>query len=260
MTQIVLTAALIPLAGTALGSAFVLFMKNQMSEMTQRILSGFAAGIMTAASIWSLLIPALEASEGLGAFSFVPSLIGFWLGVALLLALDHIVPHIHPETMEAEGPSSMLKKNTKLMLAVVLHNVPEGMALGAVLAGLLQDSSLVTMASVLALSIGITIQNVPEGAIISMPLHANGDSRGHSFWMGTLSGAVEPVAAWITLFAFRYVQMILPYLLAFAAGAMMYVVVEELIPEMSQGRHSNMPAICFCVGFTLMMVLDVALG
>ena len=244
-----LPGILIPFAGTTLGSACVFFMKKTLHEGVQRALTGFAAGVMVAASIWSLLIPAMEQSEGLGRLAFIPATVGFWLGIGFLLLLDM-----------AEGPHSGFSRTTMLVLAVTLHNIPEGMAVGVVYAGHLTGSASITAMGALALSLGIAIQNFPEGAIISMPLKAEGMSRGRAFWAGTLSGAVEPVGALFTIWAAGLVVPALPYLLSFAAGAMIYVVVEELIPEMSQGEHSNIGTICFALGFSVMMVLDVALG
>ena len=251
---------LIPFLGTALGSACVFFMKNGMSDPLQRSLSGFAAGVMTAASVWSLLIPALEQSEDMGKWSFVPAAVGFWAGILFLLLLDRIIPHLHINEDKAEGPSSNLKKTTMLVLAVTLHNIPEGMAVGVVFAGFLKGNSGITAAGVLALSLGIAIQNFPEGAIISMPLKAEGVSNSGAFLRGAASGIVEPIGALITLAAANLVLPALPYFLSFAAGAMLYVVVEELIPEMSAGEHSNIGPVFFSVGFCLMMILDVALG
>ncbi|SDX64021.1 zinc transporter, ZIP family [Ruminococcaceae bacterium YAD3003] len=250
---------LIPFAGTSLGAAMVFLLKNSVSQKLQRILTGFAAGVMVAASFWSLLQPALESSESMGKLSFIPAAVGFLVGIGFLLLLDVITPHMHMN-QEGEGPKSSLKRTTKLILAVTLHNIPEGMAVGVVYANIIAGNSLVSMAGALALAIGIAIQNFPEGAIVSMPLRAEGMSKAKTFWYGVLSGAVEPVAAIITIFAFSLVTSLLPYMLAFAAGAMIYVVVEELIPEMSEGEHSNAGTIAFALGFVLMMVLDVALG
>ena len=251
---------LIPFLGTALGSACVFFMNKSLSNMVQRSLAGFAAGVMVAASIWSLLIPALEQAEGMGRLSFVPAFIGFWVGVLFLLLLDHLIPHLHVGSEESEGPKSNLSRTAMMVLAVTLHNIPEGMAVGVMYAGFLAGDTAITAASALALSIGIAIQNFPEGAIISMPLRAEGESRGRAFWGGVLSGVVEPIGAVLTILAAQLVIPVLPYLLSFAAGAMLYVVVEELIPEMSQGEHSNIGTLCFAAGFSIMMVLDVALG
>lgn len=256
----VLQGLMIPFLGTAMGSACVLFMKNRMNPMLQRALTGFAAGVMVAASIWSLLIPAMEQSEAMGKWSFIPAVAGFWLGILFLLVLDRIVPHLHMNSDKAEGPESSLQKTTMLVLAVTLHNLPEGMAVGVVYAGLLAGNSGITATGALALSLGIAIQNFPEGAIISMPLRAEGVSKKKAFLYGALSGAVEPIGAALTILAAGLFVPVLPYLLSFAAGAMLYVVVEELIPEMSEGEHSNVGTILFAVGFAVMMALDVALG
>ncbi len=251
---------LIPFIGTALGSACVLFMKKELGRTVQRALTGFAGGVMVAASIWSLLIPAMNQSAGKGRWAFLPAFIGFWLGILFLLILDRIIPHLHMYAQQAEGLKSKAKKTTMMVLAVTLHNIPEGMAVGVVFAGLLSGSAEITAGGALALSIGIAIQNFPEGAIISMPLHAEGKSKGRAFLDGVLSGAVEPVGALLTvLFAGLFVPA-MPYLLSFAAGAMIYVVVEELIPEMAAGEHSNVGVVMFALGFTAMMALDVALG
>ena len=251
---------LIPFLGTTLGSACVFFMKQSLSDLVRRSLAGFAAGVMVAASIWSLLIPAIEQSEDMGKLSFLPAFIGFWVGVLFLLLLDRLIPHLHVGSEQAEGPKSKLGRTTMMMLAVTLHNIPEGMAVGVVYAGFLSGNTQITAASALALSLGIAIQNFPEGAIISMPLRAEGERKGRAFLGGVLSGVVEPIGAVLTLLAAQFVIPALPYLLSFAAGAMLYVVVEELIPEMSQGRHSNLETVFFAVGFSVMMVLDVALG
>ncbi len=251
---------LIPFLGTSLGAACVFFMKKSLGDLVQRALAGFAAGVMVAASVWSLLIPAIEQSEAMGSFAFLPAFIGFWIGVLFLLALDHLIPHLHVGSAEAEGPKSKLGRTTMMVLAVTLHNIPEGMAVGVMYAGLLSGNMQITAASALALSIGIAIQNFPEGAIISMPLRAEGESKGKAFLGGVLSGIVEPIGAILTIIAAQFIVPALPYLLSFAAGAMVYVVVEELIPEMSQGRHSNIGTIFFAVGFSIMMMLDVALG
>ena len=251
---------LIPFLGTSLGAACVFFMKKTLSDTVQRALTGFAAGVMVAASVWSLLIPAIEQSVGMGKFAFVPAVVGFYVGMLFLLLLDHVIPHLHQNSSEAEGPESQLARTTMMVLAVTLHNIPEGMAVGVVYAGYLSGQAQITAAGALALSLGIAIQNFPEGAIISMPLHAEGMGKGRAFADGVLSGIVEPIGAVLTILAARMIVPALPYLLSFAAGAMLYVVVEELIPEMSQGRHSNIGTICFALGFGLMMVLDVALG
>lgn len=260
MTLEVLWGIFIPFIGTALGSACIFVLKKNFKDGIQRLLTGFAAGVMVAASIWSLIIPALDQSQWMGKLSFVPAVVGFWAGVLFLLLLDHITPHLHQNSQEAEGPKSSLKNTTKLLLAVTLHNIPEGMAVGVTYAGFLAGNTQITFAGALALSLGIAIQNFPEGAIISMPLAAGGMNKNKAFLSGALSGAVEPIGALITLLAAGLVVPALPYLLSFAAGAMMYVVVEELIPEMSQGRHSNIGTVSFAAGFTLMMILDVALG
>ena len=238
----------------------VFFMKNTLSDKIQRALTGFAAGVMVAASVWSLIIPAIEQSASMGKLSFLPAAIGFWIGILFLLLLDHIIPHLHQNSNQAEGPKSKLQRTTMMVLAVTLHNIPEGMAVGVVYAGYLSDSTTITAAGALALSLGIAIQNFPEGAIISMPLRAEGMKKSKAFVGGVLSGIVEPVGGILTILAAHYIIPALPYLLSFAAGAMLYVVVEELIPEMSQGHHSDVGTLCFAVGFSLMMILDVALG
>lgn len=251
---------LIPFLGTMLGASCVFFMKKSLSNLIQRSLAGFAAGVMVAASIWSLLIPTIEQSEDMGKLSFLPAFIGFWSGVLFLLLLDRLIPHLHVGSEQAEGPKSKLGRTTMMVLAVTLHNIPEGMAVGVVYAGFLSGNTQITAASALALSLGIAIQNFPEGAIISMPLRAEGESKGRAFLGGVLSGVVEPIGAVLTIVAAQFIIPALPYLLSFAAGAMLYVVVEELIPEMSQGRHSNLGTVFFAVGFSVMMALDVALG
>ena len=235
-------------------------MKKSLGDLVQRSLAGFAAGVMVAASIWSLLIPAIEQSAAMGKLSFVPAFFGFWFGVLFLLALDHLIPHLHLGSEQAEDPKSKLARTTMMVLAVTLHNVPEGMAVGVMYAGFLAENAQITAASALALSIGIAIQNFPEGAIISMPFRAEGQRKGRAFLGGVLSGVVEPIGAVLTILAAQLVIPVLPYLLSFAAGAMLYVVVEELIPEMSQGKHSNLATVFFAAGFSVMMVLDVALG
>jgi len=250
---------LIPFLGTSLGAAMVFFLKKEISSVVQKALTGFAAGVMVAASFWSLLQPALESSSAMGTLSFLPASIGFLIGIGFLLLLDIIIPHMHMDKQD-EGPQSGFKRTTKLILAVTLHNIPEGMAVGVVYAGLLAGSSGITTAGALTLALGIAIQNFPEGAIVSMPLLGEGMPKYKTFWMGVLSGAVEPIAAVITILAAGLVTPVLPYFLAFAAGAMMYVVVEELIPEMSEGKHSNVGTITFSLGFVLMMILDVTLG
>ena len=251
---------LIPFLGTALGAACVFFMKKSLGDLVRRSLAGFAAGVMVAASIWSLLIPAIEQSNDLGKLSFLPAFSGFWLGVLFLLVLDHLIPHLHVGSEQAEGPKTKLGRTTMMVLAVTLHNIPEGMAVGVMYAGFLAGNAQITAASALALSLGIAILNFPEGAIISMPLRAEGESKGRAFWGGVLSSVVEPIGAVVTILAAQLVIPALPYLLSFAAGAMLYVVVEELIPEMSQGKHSNLGTVFFAAGFSVMMVLDVALG
>lgn len=260
MTFKIFRGIMIPFIGTALGAACVFFMKKSMHVLLQKALAGFAGGVMVAASIWSLLIPAMDYSEHMGKFSFVPAAVGFWLGILFLLLLDHIIPHLHAGSDEAEGPKSNLKKKTMLVLAVALHNVPEGMAVGVVYAGLAMGEAGISTMGALALSIGIAIQNFPEGAIISMPLRAEGVGRTKAFVYGILSGIVEPLGAFLTILAAGFIVPVLPYFLSFAAGAMIYVVVEELIPEMSEGKHSNIGTVFFALGFTLMMILDVALG
>ncbi|MCP1100924.1 ZIP family zinc transporter [Aequitasia blattaphilus] len=254
---------MIPFIGTSLGAACVYLMKDEMNIQVRKALLGFASGVMVAASVWSLLIPAMDMSEDMGRFAFVPAAVGFLLGILFLLILDEIIPHLHAGSEEPEGKHTKrtLKKNTMMVLAVTLHNIPEGMAVGVVFAGVLAGTENLSMAGAFALSIGIAIQNFPEGAIISMPLKSeNGMSKNKAFLAGLGSGIVEPIAAVITIVLTRFVTPILPYLLAFAAGAMLYVVVEELIPETAEGKHSNLGVIGFAVGFVIMMVLDVALG
>ena len=256
----IFTGLMLPFMGTSLGSLCVLFMKKDMGLILKRSLTGFASGVMVAASIWSLLIPALTQTSYMGRTSFIPAASGFWLGILFLLILDSAVPHLHLDTDEPEGPRADIKRTTMLVLAVTIHNIPEGMAVGIVYAGWLAGNPLITLSGALALSIGIAIQNFPEGAIVSMPLCAAGSSKKKAVLLGILSGAVEPVAALITIFLSKILSDVMPYFLAFAAGAMLYVVVEELIPEMSEGRHTNHGVIFFAAGFTLMMALDVALG
>ena len=259
---------LIPLLGTTLGAACVLFMKQQIRPAMERGLSGFAAGVMVAASIWSLLIPAMDQSHDMGGWAFVPAVTGFWGGILFLLLLDNIIPHLHSHGKEAEGPKSGLKRTTKLVLAITLHNIPEGMAVGVAFGSLAYSLTGSTLASALTLALGIGLQNFPEGsavnfpegAIVSMPLRSVGASRKKAFAYGTLSGIVEPLGALITIALAALITPYLPYMLSFAAGAMIYVVVEELIPEMSGGQHSNVGTLMFALGFSLMMVLDVALG
>ena len=256
----ILAAIALPFVGTVLGSAFVFFMKGGMNRTVQRILTGFAAGVMVAASLWSLIIPAIEQSEHMGKLSFLPAFIGVWVGFLFLLALDHIIAHLHLNSECPEGTPCGLGKSTMLVLAVALHNLPEGMAVGVVVAGWLTGNESISAAGALALALGIALQNLPEGAIISMPLKSGGMKRGKAFGYGVLSGIIEPIGAIGTILLAEQVAPTLPYMLAFAAGAMLYVVVEELIPEMSEGEHSNVGTVFFAVGFSLMMVLDVALG
>ena len=256
----IILGIMIPFAGTTLGAACVYFMRNGIRQNVEKGLLGFASGVMVAASVWSLLIPSMNLSADLGRLAFLPAVTGFFCGILFLLFLDGPVPHLHIGCDEPEGPSCTLKKNTMLVLAVTLHNIPEGMAVGVMFAGLLTANSGITLAGAFALSVGIAIQNFPEGAIISLPLKGEGMSSNRAFLYGTLSGVVEPVAAILTVLMYRILAPVLPYLLAFAAGAMMYVVVEELIPETAEGEHSNIGTIGFAVGFALMMMLDVALG
>ena len=257
----IILGIMIPFIGTTLGAACVFFLKDRLHPAIQKILLGFASGVMVAASVWSLIIPAIDLSEGMGKLSFLPAAVGILLGMGFLLFLDSSVPHQHLDSEEAEGPESHWRKSTMMVLAVTLHNLPEGMAVGVVLAGLLSGESGITTASAITLALGIAIQNFPEGAIISMPLKSEGGvRRKKAFLLGTLSGAVEPVGAALTILLAGVFLPILPYLLAFAAGAMLYVVVEELIPEASEGAHSNLATTGFAAGFILMMILDVALG
>lgn len=251
---------LLPFLGTALGAACVFMMRESLAPWVQKLLTGFAAGVMVAASVWSLLIPSIEMSGKEGFMSVLPALVGFAAGIAFLLLLDVLVPHQHIDSNLSEGPKSHLSRTTKLVFAVTLHNLPEGMAVGVALAGAMEHNSYMSMAGAVALAIGIAIQNFPEGAIVAMPLRGAGNSRGKSFLYGVLSGVVEPLGAVATILLASFVIPVLPYLLAFAAGAMMYVVVEELIPETQEGTHSNMGTIGFAVGFMLMMALDVLLG
>lgn len=251
---------MIPFLGTALGAGCVFFLKKEIKPLVQKSLLGFASGVMVAASVWSLLMPAINMSEGMGRFAFVPAAVGFVLGIAFLLGMDKLIPHLHLNTDKPEGMESKLKKTTMLVLAVTLHNIPEGMAVGVTFAGLLSGESGITMAGAFALAIGIAIQNFPEGAIISLPLKSEGTSRGKAFVYGILSGVVEPIGAVLTILLASLVVPILPYLLSFAAGAMIYVVVEELLPEASTGEHTNIATLGFALGFVVMMVLDVALG
>lgn len=251
---------MIPFIGTSAGAACVFFMKDQLGSKVQKALTGFASGVMTAASIWSLIIPAMDQSADLGRWAFAPAVGGFWLGILFLLFLDTFIPHLHMYADKPEGSKSHLSRTVMMLLAVTLHNIPEGMAVGVVYAGYLSGQADITAGGALALALGIAIQNFPEGAIISMPLRAEGKSKWRSFWDGVLTGAVEPLFGFLTVVASRLIVPFMPYMLSFAAGAMMYVVVEELIPEMSEGEHSNIGVVMFALGFTVMMALDVALG
>ena len=251
---------MIPFLGTSLGAACVFFVKKDLKPLVQKGFLGFASGVMVAASVWSLLIPAMEMSQRMKKFAFVPAAAGFLLGIGFLLFMDRAVPHLHMGREKAEGPKVQLKKTTMLVLAVTLHNIPEGLSAGAVFAGVLSGNESVTMAGAIALCVGIAIQNFPEGAVISLPLRGEGAGRGKAFLYGVLSGIVEPLAGGLTLIFARYVNPALPYLLSFAAGAMIYVVVEELIPEASEGEHSNVGTVAFAVGFVVMMTLDVVFG
>ncbi len=250
---------LIPFVGTALGAACVFFIKNGIGDKTQRALTGFASGVMVAASFFSLLLPALDQTENMGKLGFIPVSIGFGIGMLFLLVLDVITPHMHFDSHE-EGPRSGLKRTTKLVLAVTLHNLPEGMAVGIVCAGWMYGNETISFTGALALALGIAIQNFPEGAIVSMPLLGEGVPKGKTFLYGMLSGIVEPIGSILVIAASSLLIPTMPYLLSFAAGAMIYVVVEELIPEMSEGEHSNIGTIAFALGFILMMALDVGLG
>lgn len=251
---------MIPFLGTTLGAAMVFLMKNEMNQKLQKLLLGFASGVMMAASVWSLLLPAIEMSGEQGKAEWVPAAAGFLLGMLFLLVLDSIVPHLHLDSSQPEGMKARLKKSTMLVFAVTLHNIPEGMAVGVTFAGAMLGDMGITMAGAFTLALGIAIQNFPEGAIISMPLCSDGTSKPKAFFYGTMSGIVEPVSAVITILFTRRIASILPYFLAFAAGAMIYVVVEELIPEAQQGKHTNIGTVGVALGFVLMMVLDVALG
>lgn len=260
MAEHLFIGLLIPFLGTCLGSLCVCFMKESISPMVQRLLSGFAAGVMVAASIWSLLIPSIDSSASLGALSWLPAAAGFMLGIFFLLLLDHLIPHLHAGSKNPEGLKARLQRSTMLVLAVTLHNIPEGMAVGVVYAGMIDSGTPVSFLSALALSIGIGLQNFPEGAIISMPLHSEGMPRWKAFLYGCMSGIVEPIASLLTIGALSLVLPWMPWLLSFAAGAMIYVVVEELIPEMSAGEHTDWGAVVFALGFVVMMVLDITLG
>ena len=260
MTVEVLQGIFLPFFGTVLGAGSVFFLKGAMHRQLQRALTGFAAGVMVAASVWSLLIPAMDQSSHMGSLSFLPAFIGLWAGILFLMVLDRVIPHQHLNEDGPEGPPCGLGKSTMMVLAVALHNLPEGMAVGVVLASWLSGAENISAAAALTLALGIAIQNLPEGAIISLPLKSSGMARGKAFGYGVLSGVVEPVGAILTILLARFVVPLLPYLLSFSAGAMLYVVVEELIPEMSEGEHSHVGTLFFSVGFSLMMVLDVALG
>ena len=260
MDMHIITTIGLPFLGTTLGAGCVFFMKGKMNRTVQRILTGFAGGVMVAASIWSLIIPAIDQSEHLGKFAFLPAFVGVWAGFLFLLLLDQLIPHLHLNSDRPEGAPSSLGKSTMMVLAVALHNLPEGMAVGVVVAGWLTGNESISFAAALALSLGIALQNLPEGAIISMPLASGGMKRSRAFGYGVASGVVEPIGAVLTILLAEMMVPILPYLLSFSAGAMLYVVVEELIPEMSEGEHSNIGTVFFAVGFTLMMMLDVALG
>ncbi len=258
-TSIIITL-LIPFAGTLIGSSFVFFMKRDIPVLFRKALLGFASGVMVAVSVWSLLIPSMEMSSGEGALSVLPAAAGFILGMCFLLAIDYLTPHLHIGDDRPEGLKSRMSRTAMLALAVTIHNIPEGMAVGVVIAGALSDGISIAPAAALATAVGIAIQNIPEGAIISMPMRSAGNSRGKSFLIGALSGIVEPIGAILIILLASLMTPVLPYFLAFAAGAMMYVVIEELIPEASEGQHSNIGTVGFAVGFVLMMVLDVVLG
>ena len=260
MTAEILSAVLLPFLGTTIGAGFVFFMKGAMNLRLQRILTGFASGVMVAASVWSLIIPAMDQSEHMGKFAFLPAFIGVWAGFLFLLILDQFIPHLHLNSDCPEGAPCSLGKSTMMVIAVALHNLPEGMAVGVVVAGWLTGNESISAAGALALALGIALQNLPEGAIISMPLKSQGMSKGRAFGYGVMSGIIEPIGAIVTILLADIIAPLLPYMLSFAAGSMLYVVVEELIPEMSEGEHSNIGTIFFAVGFTLMMMLDVALG
>lgn len=260
MTIEIFSAVFLPFLGTTIGAGFVFFMRGAMNRQLQRILTGFASGVMVAASIWSLIIPAMDQSEHMGKLAFLPAFIGVWVGFLFLLVLDHLIPHLHMNSDCPEGSPCNLGKSTMMVLAVALHNLPEGMAVGVVVAGWLTGNESISAAGALALSLGIALQNLPEGAIISMPLKSGGMGKGKAFGYGVMSGVIEPIGAIVTILLADWIVPLLPFMLSFAAGAMLYVVVEELIPEMSEGEHSNIGTIFFAVGFTLMMMLDVALG
>lgn len=260
MTIEMLQEIFIPFVGTTLGAGCVFFVKGKLNMRLQRIFTGFAAGVMVAASIWSLLLPSLESASHLGNWAFIPAMVGFWLGVIFLALMDKAVPHLHMNSDTAEGPKSRLQRTTMMILALVLHNIPEGMAVGVVYAGALMQETELTVTAALVLSLGIAIQNFPEGAIISIPLHGEGMKKSKAFTYGMLSGIVEPMAAVLTILVAEVVVPALPYMLGFAAGAMIYVVVEELIPEMSEGEHSHLGTFMFMLGFSAMLIMDVVLG
>lgn len=251
---------MIPFIGTSLGAALVFFLKNKLSDNAEKVLNGFASGVMVAASFFSLIIPALEESASLGKFAFVPVVVGFWIGILFLLILDNLVPHFHEQSKEQEGIETDLSRSTMITLAVTLHNIPEGMAIGIIYAGYLSGETSISLMSALALSIGIALQNLPEGAIVSLPIKAQGMSKMKSFWYGVLSGVVEPIGAVVTVLLADRILPFLPYLLAVAAGAMIYVVVEELIPEISHDGHTSIGILTFSLGFSMMMALDIFLG
>lgn len=260
MPKEILIGLFIPLLGTTLGAFCVFFMRNNFNIKVEKSLTGFAAGVMVAASVWSLLIPSLEQSTHMGKLSFIPAVTGFWFGIIFLLILDTLIPHLHINEEKPEGPKTDLKRSTMLVLAVTLHNIPEGMAVGVLFAAWLSGDVGVALSGALALAIGIAIQNFPEGAIISMPLRAEGMKKSKACFYGFMSGVVEPIGAFLTIIFASFVTPVLPYMLSFAAGAMIYVVVEELIPEMSVGEHSNWGTLSFGLGFSIMMILDIALG
>ena len=260
MTGVVIREIMVPFLGTALGAASVFLVKKQLNQNVQRGLTGFAAGVMVAASVWSLILPSMDQAAHMGKMAFLPAVLGVWLGFLFLMLLDSVIPHLHSHSDQPEGVKSSFGRSTMMVLAVALHNLPEGMAVGVVLAGMLQGAEGVSAAAALALSLGIAIQNFPEGAIISVPLKNEGMNKGKAFLLGTLSGVVEPIGAVFTLLAADMIVPFMPYLLSFAAGAMLYVVVEELIPEMSAGEHGHIGTVLFAVGFTVMMSLDIILG
>lgn len=260
MTVDMLQEIMIPFVGTTLGAGCVFFVKGKLNMRLQRIFTGFAAGVMVAASVWSLLLPSLENAAHMGKLAFLPATVGFWLGVIFLAAMDKAIPHLHVNSDTAEGPKSKFQKTTMMILALVLHNIPEGMAVGVVYAGAMMPETDIAVTAALILSLGIAIQNFPEGAIISIPLHGEGMKKSKAFTYGMLSGLVEPLAAILTIMVAEFVVPILPYMLGFAAGAMIYVVVEELIPEMSEGEHSHLGTFMFMLGFSVMMIMDIVLG